>query len=79
MKGNLSKVSNFICPACLGRVDSGPPVADNIVLDGNELEVVNKFCYLGDMLDAKGGAESSSIARVQIGWKKFKDLLPFLD
>ena len=78
VKGNLSKVSNFICPACLGQAGSDPPVADKIVLDGNELEVVNKFCYLGDMLDAKGGAESSSIARVQCGWKKFNDLLPFL-
>ena len=38
-----------------------------------------KFCYLWDMLDAKGGAESSSVARVQSGWKKFKDLLPFLE
>ena len=75
---HAAAVSKATCEACLGLTGSDPPVADKIVLDGNELEVVNKFCYLGDMLDAKGGAESSSIARVQCGWKKFNDLLPFL-
>ena len=30
------------------------------MLAGSNLEVVDKFCYLGDMLDAGGGAESSS-------------------
>ena len=79
VKGSLSKVINFTCQACLGLANSDPPVTDKIVLDGNELEVVDKFCYLGDMLDARGGAESSSIARVQSGWKKFKDLLPFME
>ena len=29
------------------------------MLAGSNLEVVDKFCYLGDMLDAGGGAESS--------------------
>ena len=29
-------------------------VISDLVLDGNELEVVDKFCYLGDMLDVKG-------------------------
>ena len=30
------------------------------------------------MLDAGGGAESSSITRVNCGWSKFRDLLPLL-
>ena len=79
IKGKLTLVSNFACPKCSGLISPGPPPADKIQLDGSELEVVNKFCYLGDMLDAKGGSESSSIARVQSGWKKFRDLLPFMD
>ena len=41
------------------------------MLAGSNLEVVDKFCYLGDMLDAGGGAESSTVTRVS-GWKKFR-------
>ena len=47
------------------------------MLAGSNLEVVDKFCYLGDMLDASGGAESSTVTRVS-GWKKFRALLPLL-
>ena len=43
------------------------------------MEVIDKFCYLWDMLEASSSAEVSSIARVQSGWKKFRDLLPFMD
>ena len=69
IKGKLTLVSNFACPKCNGLISPGPPPADKIQLDGSELEVFNKFCYLGDMLDAKGGSESSSIARVLSGWR----------
>ena len=48
------------------------------MLAGSNLEVVDKFCYLGDMLDAGGGAESSTVTRVISGWKKFRELLPLL-
>ena len=52
--------------------------AEKVVLAGSNLEVVDKFCYLGDMLDAGGGAESSTVTRVRIGWEKFRELLPLL-
>ena len=42
------------------------------------LSIVDQFCYLGDMLDSSGGAESATIARVKSGWKKFRDLQPLL-
>ena len=48
------------------------------MLAGSNLEVVDKFCYLGDMLDAGGGAESSNVTRVRSGWEKFRELLPLL-
>ena len=48
------------------------------MLAGSNLEVVDKFCYLGDMLDAGGGAESSTVTRVRSGWEKFRELLPLL-
>ena len=40
--------------------------------------MVDKFCYLGAMLDAGGGAESSTVTRVRSVWKKFRELLPLL-
>ena len=46
---------------------------------GNDsLETKGKFCYLGDMISAGGGAEESRIARIRCGWKKFRELLPLL-
>jgi len=32
------------------------------------LEVVNKFYYLGDMLSADGDADAAVEARIRIGW-----------
>ena len=42
------------------------------------LEKVDKFCYLGDMLDADGGYDSIVTARVRSAWKKFCEYLPIL-
>ena len=36
------------------------------------------FCYLGDTLDADGGADLPATARIKNGWMKFRELLPFL-
>ena len=44
----------------------------------SKLECVEKFCYLGDMIGAGGGAEGASGARVRCAWAKFKDLAPVL-
>ena len=41
------------------------------------LEIVDKFCYLGDTIGAGGGAEASR-ARVRCGWAKFRELASIL-
>jgi len=47
--------------------------------DGNSgLECVARFCYLGDMIGAGGGAEDASRTRVRCAWGKFNELKPFL-
>ena len=33
------------------------------------LEVVNKFCYLGDVISAAGGVEESIVAKIRCCWK----------
>ena len=52
-----------------------------IILDignGVSLEKVDKFCYLGDMLDADGGCNLAVMARVRSAWKKFCEYLSIL-
>ena len=46
--------------------------------NGISLEKVDKFCHLGDMLDADGGCDSAVTARVRSAWKKFREYLPIV-
>ena len=78
IRGRLSAARNFICNRCSGNTPNTEEIPKELTLNGNSLEVVDKFCYLGDMLDAAGGAQSSSITRVKCAWGKFRGLLPLL-
>ena len=54
-------------------------VLEQISLGNSQnLECVGKFCYLGDVLAAGGGAEEASRARVRCAWAKFRELAPIL-
>ena len=46
--------------------------------DGQSLDIVEKFCYPGDTIGARGGVEDSLTARIKSGWNKFRKLLPLL-
>jgi len=51
----------------------------SLVMDtGVEFECVDRFCYLGDMIGACGGAELASRMRVRCAWNKFRELSPIL-
>ena len=72
----MSKVAkSIICRGCLnpvtsaGRLDIGASA---------KLELVDKFCYLGDMLSVDGDADAAVEARIRIGWNKFRQLVPLL-
>ena len=43
-----------------------------------KLELVDKFCYLGDMLSVDGDADAAVEARIRTGWNKFRQLVPLL-
>ena len=43
-----------------------------------KLELVDKFCYLGDMLRVDGDADAAVEARIRIGWNMFRQLVPLL-
>ena len=49
-----------------------------LITNGVALEKVDKFCYLGDMLDADGACDSAVTTRVRSAWKKFLEYLPIL-
>jgi len=42
------------------------------------LEVVDNFCYLGDMLSVDGDADAAAEARIRTGWNKLRQLVPLL-
>jgi len=43
-----------------------------------KLDLVDKFCYLGDMLSVDGDADAAVEARIRIVWNKFRQLVPML-
>jgi len=42
------------------------------------LPIVDKFCYLGDMLSVDRHADAAVETRIRIGWNKFRQLVPLL-
>jgi len=38
------------------------------------IEVVQEFCYLGDVVGSSGDVQSSVTARVRAGWRKFSEM-----
>ena len=74
VKGSLKKVeSSFICRRCKGELSETRQV-NGLNIDGHEYEIVDKLCYLGDMLSQEGGCEHAILKRIQTGWLKFREL-----
>ena len=46
--------------------------------DNANLELVDKFCYIGDMLSVDRDADAAVETRIRIGWNKFRQLVPLL-
>jgi len=42
------------------------------------MEVVDKFCYLGNTLSVDGDADAAAEARIRIGWNTLRQLVPIL-
>jgi len=85
IKGHLREGHGYKCPKCVGGVLSTGETEEEIEEEAElvlgqdgKLECVKKFCYLGDMLGAGGGAEDASRTRVGCAWGKFNELAPLL-
>ena len=73
----MSKVAkSFICSGCLNPVTSAGCTSVDIGASA-KLELVDKFCYLGDMLSVDGDADAAVEARIRIGWNMFS-VVPLL-
>ena len=68
---------SFICRGCLNPVTSAVRTSVDIGASA-KLELVDKFCYLGDRLSVDGDADAAVEARIRIGWNKFRQLVPLL-
>src|SRR2546425_13263916 len=63
---------NFTCRNCtVGGVKVADEVKQFALGNNDKMEVVEIFCYLGDVIGKGGGAEEPSIARVRCAWRKF--------
>jgi len=78
IKESMYKVMrSFICRGYSNPVISTGHTSVDIGASAN-LEVMDKFCYLGDMLSVDGDADAAVEARIRIGWNKFRQLAPLL-
>ena len=74
VKGSLKNIeSSFICRRCSGELCETRQV-NGLHIDGHEYEIVDKLCYLDDMLNQEGGCEHAILKRIQTGWLKFMEL-----
>ncbi|KAK3896219.1 hypothetical protein Pcinc_000141 [Petrolisthes cinctipes] len=76
--GRLKDDKRFMCKRCKKMAVADDSDIEKVYLDGEAIEVVEKFCYLGDTIGAQGGAGAGVMARVRRGWSRFRELLPLL-
>ena len=77
MRHGVVDSRSFICRGCSNLVISISHTSMDIGASAN-LEVVDKFCYLGDMLSVDGDADAAVEVRIRIGWNKFRQLVLLL-
>ena len=66
-------MKTFVCKGCV--VTSTGCTGVDIGFNAN-LELVDKFCYLGDMLSIDVDADAAVETRIRIRWNKFRQLVP---
>ena len=67
IKGSMSKaIKSFICRGCVNPVTGTRCTSVDNGVSGN-VQLVDKFCYFGDMLRVDEDADAAVEARIQIG------------
>jgi len=70
-------MKTFICRGSMIPV-TGIGCTSVDIGDSANLELVDKVCYLGDMLSVDGDTDAAVENRIRIGWNKFRHLVPLL-
>ena len=71
--GSLTHERDFTCKKCI----PGVLFEDEdkmITLDGDNIEVMDRFSYLGDVSSTEGGVQKAVTSRIRSAWKKFKEV-----
>jgi len=63
-------MKTFVYRGCVNPVTGTKHTSVDISVNAN-LELVDKFCYLGDMLSVDGDADTAADTSIQSGWNKF--------
>ena len=72
IQGKVASINGFVCKRCLGLVATS--MEENITSDEDNIEIVDKFAHLGDVLSTEGGAQEAMRSRIRFGWMKFKEV-----
>ncbi len=70
----LNSVRNFVCPGCRNQNTR----ETEWQAAGDVLEVVDQFCYLGDMLDSEAGVDRAVQHRISVAWMKWREIASLL-
>jgi len=68
----------FLPPNQQHQSTEGTGCASVYIGVNENLELGDKFCYLGDMLSEDGDVDAAVETRIQTGWNKFRQLVPLL-
>ena len=75
IRGKLKADSKFKCQTCAHKHTNKADDCSGIGLNGQSLEILEKFWHLGDKIGARGGVVDSVKTRIRC---KFRNLVPLL-
>ena len=70
-------MKSFVCRGCVNTATSTGCKSVGYCVN-TDLELVDKFCYLGNMLIIDRDADAAVETRIRIGWNTFRQLVPLL-
>lgn len=81
IKGRLKQDPHYKCPVCADENLRDKNVENKLQIKVKTdvmLDCVENFCYLGDVIGARGGADEACRNRVRNAWMSFNKLRPIL-
>ena len=69
---------NYKCPRCVRGNREQRQEEQTMEVDGGNLEIVDQFCYLGEMMACEGGAGEAARIRIAAAWNKWREISSLL-